>query len=225
MKKRISNYTTLVSGRSRGFTLVEILLVLLITSVLVLGVNAAFRQAHVLWSRIENQRPLYQKTRLFFDILRDELAGLYLPKPDEEDESAPFSLSSLPDGTIKLTFFTENPAWKNSVVSSYPAKISYEFSSTSEQKTLSRTEQLCSGEKTVSPERTEVIFTDLADVRIQAADPNGNAMSDSWKDNLDCRQSPPKAVRLSLGWPGEEEGQIVFETTITVVCQGQTATQ
>jgi prepilin-type N-terminal cleavage/methylation domain-containing protein len=225
MKTKICSYRRLVFGRSKGFTLVEILLVLMVTSVLVLAVNTAFRQAHALWSGIEKKRPVYQKTRLFFDTLRDELAGLYLPKPDEEDESAPFSLSSLPDGTIKLTFFTENPAWKNSVVSSYPARICYEFSMVSEQETLSRTEQLCSGERTVSAKRTDVIFTDLASIKIQAADPNSEAISDSWKDNLDCRQSPPKAVRLSLGWLGEEGTQIVFGTTIEVVCQEQTATE
>ncbi len=91
--------------KQNGFTLIEILLVMLITSVLVLGVNAAFRQAHMLWSRAEKQRPVYQKTRLFFDTIRNELTCLYIPEIDDE-QPAPFSLSASPDGTVRLSFLT-----------------------------------------------------------------------------------------------------------------------
>jgi prepilin-type N-terminal cleavage/methylation domain-containing protein len=225
MKNRISRNKRFWFVGNTGFTLVEILLVLLVTSVLVLGVNAAFKQAHALWSRIEKKRPLYQQTRLLVDTVRQELAGLYMPKPDEDNESAPFSLSSLPDGATKLSFFTANSSWKSSVMSDRASRICYEFASDSEPKTLSRTEQTCSGEKDISVERKEIILTGLSGLRILAADPNSGAGADSWKENLECRQKPPKAVRISLDWFSDGKEHVIFETTIPVVCQEQTTPQ
>jgi prepilin-type N-terminal cleavage/methylation domain-containing protein len=207
-----------------GFTLIEILLVMLITSVLVLGVNAAFRQAHMLWSRAEKQRPVYQKTRLFFDTLRDELSCLYLPKIDnEQQQPVPFSLSALPDGTIRLSFFTMNPTWKDTAFSNLPAKVSYEFTTDpdSGRRVLSRTEQLFSGEKAVAAEQKETILDGFSGITIQAADPEARSLADSWKNKLQCSHSPLKAVKILLKWPRDEQTDFEFETIIKIACQGQ----
>jgi len=208
--------------KQNGFTLIEILLVMLITSVLVLGVNTAFRQAHMLWSRAEKQRPVYQKTRLFFDTLTEELTCLYMPKNDDE-QPAPFSLSKLPDGNIKLIFFTMNPAWKDTAVSNFPAKVSYEFTTNpdSGRRVLSRTEQLFSGEKAVAIEQKETILEGFSGITIQAADPDAGSLADSWKNDLQCRQSPPKAVKILLKWHRDEQTEFEFETIIKTVASGQ----
>ncbi len=208
--------------KQNGFTLIEILLVMLITSVLVLGVNAAFRQAHMLWARAEKQRPVYQKTRLFFDTLTEELACLYIPNIDDE-QPAPFSLSALPDGTIRVSFFTMNPTWKNTVISNFPAKVSYEFTTNpdSGRRFLSRTEQLFSGEKAVAIEQEETILEGFSWITIQAADPDASSLADSWKSDLQCRQSPPKAVKILLKWPRDELTDFEFETIIKITCRGQ----
>lgn len=216
-----SMFTT--KKKQNGFTLIEILLVMLITSVLVLGVNTAFRQAHMLWSRAEKQRPVYQKTRLFFDIIRDELTCLYMPKIDDEQQPAPFALSILPDGTVRLSFLTLNPAWKNTAVSNLPAKVSYEFTTDSDsgQRTLSRTEQLFSGQKAAGPQQKEAILEGFSGITIQAADPNIGSLADSWKSYLQCSHTPPKAVKILLKWPKDEQADFEFETIIKITCRGQ----
>lgn len=208
----------------KAFTLIEILLVMLITSILVLGVNTAFRQAHMVWSRVEKQRPVYQKTRLFLDTIRDELACLYMPQVDDE-EPAPFSLSALPDGTVRLSFLTLNPAWKNSFLSNFPARASYEFTSDSDsgQRVLSRTEQLFSGEKSIGTEQEDAILEGFSGITIQAFDPNEDSLANSWKTNLQCSQTPPKAVKIFLKWPRDEQTDFEFETIIKITCQGQMA--
>jgi len=206
----------------KGFTLIEILLVMLITSVLVLGVNAAFRQAHMLWSRAEKQRPVYQKTRLFFDTLKEELSCLYMPKVDDEQQPAPFSLSALPDGSIRLSFFTLNPVWKDTVLSNLPAKVSYEFATDSDsgREVLSRTEQLFSGEKAVGLEQKEDVLEGFSGVVILASDSSVDSLADSWKTELQP-QNPPKAVKILLKWPKDEQTDFEFETIIKIACQGQ----
>ncbi|MHC5061199.1 MAG: PulJ/GspJ family protein [Planctomycetota bacterium] len=211
-----------IKKKQSGFTLIEVLLVMLITSVLVLGVNTAFRQAHMLWSRAEKQRPVYQNTRLFFDTLTEELTCFYMPKNDDE-QPAPFSLSALPDGTIKLIFFTMNPAWKDTAVSNFPAKVSYEFAtnSDSDRRVLSRTEQLFSGEKAVAIEQKETVLEGFSGITVQAANPDAGYLADSWKNDLQCRQRPPKAVKILLKWPRDEQADFEFETIIKTVPQGQ----
>ena len=208
--------------RQRGFTLIEILLVMLITSVLVLGVNAAFRQGHMLWSRAEKQRPIYQKTRMFFDTLTEELLCLYLPKIDDQQPAA-FTLSTLANGTVRLSFLTMNPAWKTAAVSSFPAKVSYEFTSDSDsgQKILSRAEQLFSGEKAISSEQKEAIMEGFSGFSIQAADPNIDSLADSWKSALQCKRTPPKAVKVLLKWPRDGQGEFEFQTIIKIAATGQ----
>jgi len=210
--------------KQKGFTLIEILLVMLITSVLVLGVNAAFRQAHMLWSRAEKQRPVYQKSRLLFDTLTEELVCLYMPTIDEDQQQpAPFDLSTLPDGTVRLTFFTLNPAWKDTVLSNFPAKVIYEFTTDSDsgRRTLSRTERLFSGEKAVGLQQKETILDGFSGVTIQAAEPDADAPGDSWKADLQCSQRPPKAVKILLKWPKDEQREFEFETIIKIASQGQ----
>lgn len=209
----------IIKNKQNGFTLIEILLVMLITSILVLGINTAFRQTHMLWSRTGKQRPIYQKTRLFFNTMRDELTSLYMPKFDDQ-QPAPFMLSTLPEGTIRLSFFTLNPAWKNTAIASFPSKVSYEIStaSNSGQIVLSRTEQLFSGQIAVSKEQKETILDGFSDITVEAADPSAD---DLWKSNLHCSQFPPKAVKILLKWQKSDQAKYEFETIINITSQGQ----
>ena len=218
MKNRIH----LARRRANAFTLIEILLVMLITSVLVLGVNAAFKQAHAVWSRVETQRPVYQETRLFFDTLKAELSCLYLPMFDDDQEMDPFALSVSPEGTVRLSFLTLNPAWKNTAVSNRPAKLTYECTTDSDsgQRILSRTEQLFSGQRPIGSEQKDILLTGFSGLTILAADPNA-AGGDSWKDTLQCRQAPPQAVKIQLEWSSDAQTAYAFETIVKITCRGQ----
>jgi len=214
-----------INRKPRGFTLIEILLVMLITSILVLGVNTAFRQAHMLWARVEKQRPVYQKTRLLFNVLRQELSCLYLPKIEDQQEQQPaaFSLSAMPDGTVRLAFFTMNPAWKDTSFSNLPAKVIYDFSTDpdSGKKILTRTEQLFSGERPAAKEKKEIVLEGFSAAVVRAADPEIASLADSWKNELQCSQKPPKAVKMLLKWPKDEQSDFEFETIFKTAASGQ----
>ncbi len=116
-----------------------------------------------------------------------------------------------------------NPVWKDTSISNFPAKVSYEFTTNpdSGRRILSRTEQLFSGEKAVAVEQKETILEDFSGITIQAADPDAGSLADSWKSDLQCRQSPPKAVKILLKWPRDEQTDFEFETIIKIICRGQ----
>jgi len=206
----------------RGFTLVEILLVMLITSVLVLGINAAYRQAHLLWSNIEAQRPIYDNTRLITETLRQEISGLYFPQTKEAEKDNPFELSTLPDGTVNLTFYTLTPSWGESLFSSRIAKIRYSFGrdNATGENSLERAEQFCAGEKIISQENSNVILKGLSDFKIWCAVSDSGTPSDLWKQSYSSDRTPPKAIKILLKWPATKNvPEISLETSILVPCQ------
>ena len=146
-----------------------------------------------------------------------------MPKLNDQQQLAPFTLYTLPDGTVRLSFLTLNPAWKNTAVSNFPAKVSYEFTTDSDsgQRILSRTEQLFSGEKAIGTEQKEATLEDFSGITIQAADPNIGFLADSWKTDLQCSLTPPKAVKILLKWPRDEQTNFEFQIIIKIACRGQ----
>lgn len=195
----------MISAR-RSFTLVEVLLAMLITTILVLGVNAAFKQAHLIWSHAEDRRPAYQDTRILTELLRTELTGLYLP-PKSDDNAEPFELSS-----SKVEFYTLTPAAKGSVVSSRIAKVRYEFASNG----LRRSEQPYAGEKKIGKDVSDVVIRGLSKFSLSAFDRKDK----QWKDTYKSKDAPPGALRVSLGWPAiKNVPPMNFETTFFIPCQ------
>lgn len=217
--KRVKNKIV----RKHGFTLIEILLVMLITSILVLGVNITFRQGHMLWSRIESERSVYQKSRIVFDTIRQELACLYLPNGTQDKPLTPFSLSSLSDGTTQFSFYTLNPVWNGTTMSNFPAKVDYIFTvdSNSGVKCLSRAEQLCSGQIPIVSQKKQIILSNLSEFKVWVVVPNSDFNSDSWQDNLECKLKPPKAVKILIKWSNDDNKEFEFQTIIKVICQYQ----
>ena len=128
-------------------------------------------------------------------------------------------------GSIKISFLTLNPAWKNTALSNMPAKVSYEFTTDSDsgRRILSRTEQLFSGEKAVATVQKKTILDGFSGAAIQAADPNASSLADSWKSELQCSRNPPKAVKIKLKWPKDEQTNFEFETVIKTICREQIA--
>jgi prepilin-type N-terminal cleavage/methylation domain-containing protein len=206
-------------AKRKGFTLAEILMVMMITSILVLGINTAFRQAHQLYSKIHNDRDIYQNTRMFFDTLDDELSCLYIMKTDNEQPPL-FVLSQTPEGNIQLTFLTVNPVWGHTALSNLPAKVSYEFQNDEEIGLwkLFRSEQLYAGEKAVAAENKEIILEGFSGAAVQAADKRADSFDECWKDNLSCNQLPPAAVRIIIKWPIGYKKDVRFETVIYIPC-------
>lgn len=209
-------------AKYRGLTLIEILLAMLISSILILGINAAYRQAHLIWSNAESRRPIYYTARLVTETLREELSCLYFPPVDEEHGS-PFRLLTLPDGTVELTFYTLTPSWKGSPESSRIAKARYSFSRDpyTDETLLQRFEQLCAGEKIIGKERSDILIIGLSDFRVWAAVANPDSPGDLWRESYESKDSPPKAVKILLKWATTADlPEIDFQTSILIPCQG-----
>jgi prepilin-type N-terminal cleavage/methylation domain-containing protein len=182
----------------KGFTLAEILLAMLITSVLILGVNASYRQAHLTWSNIENKRPVYHTARFLTEILRQELSCLYFPPSTDEDEDSlsPFKLLYLPNEGTELTFYTLTPFWKGAIESSCMARIRYRFfrDPDTDRILIERSEQPCAGEKIIGQESIDVITSNLSELRTWAVDPNSS--DTSWTESYESKDKPPKALKF-----------------------------
>ena len=56
-------------GTTRGFGLLEIMVVMLIGSILVLSINGIYRQAGQLWSRVETPRHLYYTSNNLIEVV------------------------------------------------------------------------------------------------------------------------------------------------------------
>jgi prepilin-type N-terminal cleavage/methylation domain-containing protein len=207
-----------------GFTLIELLLVLLISSVIVLAINAAYRQAHLIWASCEDPRPIYHDARLITETLRQELACLYFPPaPDANDPNAGASFQPISIGPDGFAFYTLVPSWKAHLPASHVAKVRYRLAQdpVTGQKTLERLEQPCAGEKLIGKETSDIVAKGLSDFSVSAVADEQQTGEPSGEGNGDKQQgSPPKAIKVSLMWPPTDSvPQLNFETTILVPSQ------
>jgi len=199
-----NNYVTFAR---HGFTLVEVLLAMLITSVLVLGLNAAFKQAHLITSHAENSRPMYQNARLITDLLRKELSGLYVPH-ELADNASCFQLT---DDTLE--FFTLTPSFTASSASCHMAKVRYNFA----KDVLHRHEESYAGEKQIATQVSDIAAKGLSKFKISVYDRDEK----KWKDQYTSKQAPPGAVKVSFCWAKTDDTpKIDFESAFLITCQG-----
>jgi prepilin-type N-terminal cleavage/methylation domain-containing protein len=216
-----------------GFTLAEILVVMLITSILVLGVHAAYQQAYRLWSRAEDSREAWYQARVLTDVLREELCGLYLPlgtaegEEETQDAEPAFLLSSGPDQAVALSFFTLTPAWHTDAAFSRMARVCYRFDRDPDtgRTLLQRCETLCASEKLVGTETAAVLTGDLAEFKVSVLTARNDASAESWRESYQSDDHPPGAVRVQFRWSGLRPGDPgspapAFEATIPVPCEG-----
>ncbi len=214
-----------------GFTLVEILIVMLITSILVLGIHAAYRQAHALWSQAEDTRDAYYLARVLTETLREELSGLYMPPMNQEGEEASsdraFRLTAGPDGAGELSFLTLTPAWRSDVESSRPARVSYRFGRDQDTggTVLRRGEVLCAGEKPIGQEISDVLVENLMEFAVWVCPSNDGVSVDSWQQTYESDDRPPRAARILLKWnsPNRQDPRAKpteFLSVVLIPCQG-----
>ena len=173
---------------------------LLISSILVLGVQAAFRQAHHIYEQSELYRPVVQQTRYLVEMLRDEVSGIYLPpKQNEETEDQidepPLFLSKQGD-TLILSFYTLTPAYLQDARFARPARVSYRFArhSDMEKMVLIRREQPASGEALLGLAQESRIADDLKALTFEVYDRENQ----EWKSDWQSDNALPAAIRLRL---------------------------
>jgi prepilin-type N-terminal cleavage/methylation domain-containing protein len=214
-----------------GFTLAEILIVMLITSILMLGVHAAYQQAYRLWARAEDSREAWYQARVLTEMLREELGGLYLPQAAEGEEEAQdtgpaFQLSSSPDQAVTLSFFTLTPAWHTDAAFSRMARVCYRFDRDpgTGRTLLQRRETLCASEELIGVETAVVVTEDLDDFKVWVLARQNGPSAESWRDSYQSDDRPPGAVRVQLRWrapgPGDPDSPApAFESTLSVPCE------
>jgi prepilin-type N-terminal cleavage/methylation domain-containing protein len=202
----------------KGFTLIEILLVMLLISILVVGINAVYRQAHTFWSRITETQPVYTQSRTVLDAIRQELSSVYLPQAQKNEEGQePPALFSVKGGT-EISFLTLNPAWNADTVISTPAKVTYTFQKSEETGILMRSEQPYSGEKAIGLEsQQQIILRGLNDVTFMVLERDSDDAA--WKDTFEGKDKPPRAVHLQLRWPKNQyRDDTVFHEVVPIMC-------
>jgi len=197
--------------RQNGFTLVELLLVMLISSIIVLGIHAAYRQAYQICSRVEKPRSTFESVRIISDTLRVELSSIYFPKTSdannsENPEGNPSEPIIVKDNLI--TFYTLNPAWRTDPACSRIARVTYSFGEfeNTDQKVLVRHESLYAGEKPAGTKTTDVIADNLAEFKISLIKKAQNKEE----------KNPPKAVKLTLKFADSQPSEESFHTTIFI---------
>lgn len=199
-----------------GFTLVELLLVLLISSVIVLGINGVYRQAHLIWASVEEPRPAYHDARAVIETLRQELSCLYFPPaPDSNDvEEGGKQFEPISVAGSELTFYSLSPSWKTGVPASRVARIRYSLTQDplTDETILQRFEHACSGEILIGKESSDIVAKGLSGFSTSAIE--GEQGGEGEED------SPPKAIKVILQWAATENApEAGFETTILVPVQ------
>lgn len=215
--------------KKNGFTLIEILLALAICTILILGIQGVYRQALLLWSRTEDDRPIYAEARFISELLRNELSSLYMPVVAEENGSdengqdevgeaskASFSLRTLPDGAIEVSFYALNSALEGSPCHGRVAKIGYSYNNG----VLTRSEQFCAGEKIIGQKTTQIIAEGLANYKMDVCVKDENSQNIQWTNSYDSKDKPPKAVKISVSWESLREHRVIaFDQSVLIACQ------
>ena len=195
---------------------------MLISSILVLGLHAAFRQTQYMISQTEKIEPHYRQARLLTDLWRQELFGLYLPPPptanqqnDQENNSAHFLLSYQPDTTLELSYLTLNPAWQQDATSAKPAKVRYQLvrNEESETFTLTRAEQPYAGQLPIGPENKARLVHNLKSLSFTVFDPQQR----QWQPLFQADQTLPQAIRVTFQFAQPTaQNPLEFSTTFFI---------
>ncbi len=207
-----------------GFTLVEILVVMVISTIVILGIHTAYGQAHRVWKKVETGRLTDQAACSLLETLRMELAALYWPPVpvDINDANQPFELVTTPEGQRQLSFFTLVPCWKTGPLSGRPAKVVYRFGrdKAGHLGTLERVESPFAGNRVIGAQRMDVILDGLTEGNIWAVDPNGPEGELLWREELPWSGILPRAVKVHLRWPSQE-GRVEtgYETCLLIPCK------
>jgi len=215
--------------KKKGFTLIEILLAMAICTILILGIQGVYRQALLLWSRTEDNRPIFSEARFISELLRNELSSLYMPVVEEKNgpdgngqddggevSKASFSLMTLPDGTIEVSFYTLNSSLQGSPCHGRVAKIGYSYN----KGVLTRSEQFCAGEKIIGQKTTQIIAEGLADYKMVVFVKDENSQDMQWTNSYDSKDKPPKAVKISVSWESLREHRVIaFDQSVLIACQ------
>ncbi|MCD6581389.1 MAG: prepilin-type N-terminal cleavage/methylation domain-containing protein [Desulfuromusa sp.] len=172
-------------GGSRGFTLIEILLAILIGSLVLTSVYGIFSSVSSARDRLEAEGDLYHQARIFFDRIGGELSSLRLSPLGEQ---AVFSTGKTLDGNIFLEFNTElvSPLLQQHGGIS---RVRYEMRQEEESAVLLRSEQVLLADLAAS--EPLLFIADLKTFQLRYF------RQGVWQDTWSGR-TPPRLVEITL---------------------------
>lgn len=191
---------------------------MLISSILVLALHAAFRQTQYVINQTEKIEPLYRQSRQLTDLWREEFSGLYLPPSQQYDQESSidrFQLSYQPGSTMRLSFFTLTPAWHQNAADAKPAKVCYHLkrNEQSETLTLSRTEQPHASQLPIALQNETTLARNLKSLSFTVYDSHQR----QWQPIFQADQTLPHAIRVKFQFaqPTTRKG-LEFSTTFFI---------
>ncbi|MDX2493826.1 MAG: prepilin-type N-terminal cleavage/methylation domain-containing protein [Desulfuromusa sp.] len=177
---------------SRGFTLVEVLLAVLIGTLILTSIYGIFSSVSQTRNRLEAEGDLYHQARIFFDRIGGELSSLRFAPLGEK---AVFTSGTTLDGGIFLEFNTElvSPSMQQHGGIS---RVRYEISQQEEAADLLRSEQILLAD--LAPSEPLLFIAGLK--TFQARYFSQGVWQDSWSG-----RTPPQLVEITLeleidGW-------------------------
>ena len=184
--------------RWQGFTLVEMLVALTISSIIILAVNAALSQGMRLWRRVEEPRSHEEQGREIIRLMRTELAGLYMP-PKKGNEEPPLTyFHSSQTGEFKCSFFTTTPSYECGLRPGRCARVTYEYRCTQDSGVLIRRECLAAGQKIISESTADVLADGVSSFSFRLLTGEGKA----YQLSQEGEPKPPGMVAMNVGWTG-----------------------
>ncbi|MCK5912583.1 MAG: prepilin-type N-terminal cleavage/methylation domain-containing protein [Desulfuromusa sp.] len=191
-----------MKGDSRGFTLIEILLAVLISSLVLASVYGIFSSVSRARDRLEAEGDLYHQARIFFDRIGGELASLRLSPLGKE---AVFRSGTTLGGDFFLEFNTElvSPLLQQHGGIS---RVRYEISQQEETAVLLRSEQVLLADLAASE---PLLF--LADLKtFQVRYFSHGDWQDSWGS-----KSAPQLIEITLEF-ATDNGLIPFRSSFVL---------
>lgn len=188
------------SRRRPAFTLVELLVVLTLSSVIILAGVAASKSGWLLWRRVENRRPADQMAEQIIQMMRSEWGGLYWPM--QPGGGSPFAHSqSGTGGERKISFCTVMPSYYRGLEPGRCVRLTYEYRVDASLETaggvLIRREQMMAGELPISEPRSDVVADGLNSFVMEFYDKSGKPYEALGK----AAAAPPRRVKLAMSWP------------------------
>jgi prepilin-type N-terminal cleavage/methylation domain-containing protein len=206
-----------------GFTLVELLVALTLSSILILTIHSAFRVGVKLWRHVETPRPFEEQGRRTLTLFRSELAGLYLPDTRHE-KNRPLVHEKYESNQWKLAFFTTTPSFHQNPSASPCARVTYELRTADNHSTrrnvLIRREQWVAGEKPVADPTANVLAEGMSACSVQLLDEKGAKLQMAESR----RQTSPAMLAIELQWSRNASGQplrrpVRLQTTLPIPVQ------
>jgi len=172
-------------GGSRGFTLIEVLLAILIGSLVLTSVYGIFSSVSRARDRLEAEGDLYHQARIFFDRIGGELSSLRLSPLGEQ---AVFSTGKTFDGNLFFEFNTElvSPLLQQHGGIS---RVRYEMRQEEDSAVLLRSEQVLLADLAAS--EPLLFIADLKTFQLRYF--RQGAWQDTWSG-----KTPPRMVEITL---------------------------